>query len=225
MTNIIIGGHLGGLIGKEWNMKVRTFRELFGALNTNTEGVFRRYMIGNLQSFAIFCDGVAIDTTFFLDQNIRNKKVLIVPVLTGDGPVAAGIAVGAGANVMLSATVTTAISFKIAVFVTSTIISAAISFGISFLMSKLLDADDPEQINTSSFIFSSPENTSNQGDPVPIGYGRMRIGSNVISASISNIDRSRFDNLNENDLFSSISSNPEFSKIESKSGSFSTKIV
>lgn len=36
-----------------------------------------------------------------------------------------------------------------------------------------------------SYIFSKPVNTVAQGHPVPVGYGRMRVGSAVISLGIS----------------------------------------
>ena len=44
----------------------------------------------------------------------------------------------------------------------------------------------PTQKSTSSFIFSRPLNNITQGAPVPIGYGRLRVGSHVISSSLLN---------------------------------------
>ena len=40
-----------------------------------------------------------------------------------------------------------------------------------------------------SYIFSSPENVSQQGQVVPVGYGRVKVGSTIISVSSSNVDR------------------------------------
>ena len=39
--------------------------------------------------------------------------------------------------------------------------------------------------NKPSYIFNGSVNTSAQGYPVPVGYGRMVVGSAVISAGIS----------------------------------------
>jgi len=36
-----------------------------------------------------------------------------------------------------------------------------------------------------SFLFDGPTNTSTQGLPVPLIYGRMRVGSIVVSADLS----------------------------------------
>lgn len=39
--------------------------------------------------------------------------------------------------------------------------------------------------NKPSFIFNGAVNTTAQGHPVPIGYGRLRVGSAVISAGMA----------------------------------------
>lgn len=44
-------------------------------------------------------------------------------------------------------------------------------------------AERPE--NEPSYQFNGPVNTTSQGHPVPIGYGRLLVGSAVISAGIS----------------------------------------
>jgi hypothetical protein len=53
--------------------------------------------------------------------------------------------------------------------------------------------DDPEALNTTSFLFGQAENVSKQGVVVPVGYGRMQIGSRVISVNMFNVDRSLYD--------------------------------
>ena len=47
---------------------------------------------------------------------------------------------------------------------------------------SLSAADSPE--NGASYNFNGPVNTSAQGNPVPLLYGRMIVGSSVISAGI-----------------------------------------
>ena len=42
-------------------------------------------------------------------------------------------------------------------------------------------AHDPR----ASFLFSEPGNTSSEGAPVPLAYGRIRVGSVVVSAGIA----------------------------------------
>jgi len=50
-----------------------------------------------------------------------------------------------------------------------------------------------------SFLFSSKANTAEQGIPVPVGYGRLRVGSAVIQSTIKSYPQA-FEK--ENSLFS-----------------------
>ena len=45
-------------------------------------------------------------------------------------------------------------------------------------------------------MFSSPDNLARQGQALPLGYGRLRIGSQIVSSSVINKDLSNndFDN-------------------------------
>jgi predicted phage tail protein len=57
--------------------------------------------------------------------------------------------------------------------------------GISQLLSpvpKMKDGDRPERLP--SAVFDGPVNTTAQGNPVPVCYGRLIVGSQVISAGM-----------------------------------------
>ena len=51
------------------------------------------------------------------------------------------------------------------------------------------EADKPEQATSTSFIFQNPSNNITQGGVVPLGYGRLRIGSHLISSAVFNSRR------------------------------------
>jgi len=186
MTTIRIEGWLGELLGKKWDLKVKNFVELFSAIENNTHK-FRSFLLKNRgNSFAIFVDGELVDNKNFIFTNIRGKKVDILPVLAGaTTAIAVEIAKAVGFTAKTFA-------FEVAVFVLDTIITAVITMGISVLIAKLMAPDDPQAVNTTSFIFGSAENVSSQGQVVPVGYGRMRTGSKVISSSISTMDKKKF---------------------------------
>ncbi len=59
------------------------------------------------------------------------------------------------------------------------------------------EAKGPEAKNTTSFVFSRPLNNTTQGAPVPIGYGRLRVGSNVVSSSLLNCRITPFPSMTE----------------------------
>lgn len=64
--------------------------------------------------------------------------------------------------------------------------------GVAQMLTKTatgLDSSDSAE-NSPSYSFNGPVNTQAQGNPVPLGYGRMIIGSAVLSAGIYAQDQS-----------------------------------
>lgn len=62
--------------------------------------------------------------------------------------------------------------------------------GITGMMTKTSSGMslDSSAENTESYIFSGALNTTKQGNPVHVGYGKMVVGSQVISASLTTAD-------------------------------------
>ena len=187
MTSVSLEGRLGQIVGSHFSFKTRTLREVLDAIEANT-GKFRNYLLGNgKRMFAIFVDGKELDPVASLNTNVRNKKITIIPLLFG-------AFVASLTAAIVGAMAVTGVAAKVATFVVGTVLSAALSFGISLLISKIMKQDDPEALNTSSFLFGQAENVTKQGVVVPVGYGRMQVGSRVISVNLFNIDRSKYDN-------------------------------
>jgi len=186
MTTVNIEGHLGRVFGSVWNLQVSTFRELFSAMEANSKNL-RSYLHQNKKEYwAIFVDGERVESDKFLQSNIKDKKVKIIPILAGAAAALAGFLVA-------QLGIQSAFIVGLLEFVLTVLISAAISFGISMLMAKLLSTNDPEAMKTTSFLFTSAENTSEQGQVVPVGYGRIKVGSKVISVAASNIDKGQWE--------------------------------
>jgi predicted phage tail protein len=59
--------------------------------------------------------------------------------------------------------------------------------GVIELLSPVPKIKEPDERpeNKPSYIFNGPVNTTAQGHPVPIGYGRLRVGGGIVSAGIS----------------------------------------
>ena len=85
----------------------------------------------------------------------RNSKVEVIPLILGSAQIIIGL------------------------------ILLAISTGIQMLITKLLTPESPTDIKTVSRLFSGYENVSLRNVSIPIGYGRLKIGSIVISNDIS----------------------------------------
>ena len=61
--------------------------------------------------------------------------------------------------------------------------------GVAQLLAPKVKAENKEAVeNKPSYIFNGAVNTVAQGNPVPILYGRMRVGSQVVSAGITSND-------------------------------------
>jgi predicted phage tail protein len=193
MTTVNIEGHLGRVFGSVWNLQVSTFRELFSAMEANSKNL-RSYLHQNKKEYwAIFVDGERVESDKFLQSNIKDKKVKIIPILAGAAAALAGFLVA-------QLGIQSAFIVGLLEFVLTVLISAAISFGISMLMAKLLSTNDPEAMKTTSFLFTSAENTSEQGQVVPVGYGRIKVGSKVISVAASNIDKGQWERWRQSDF-------------------------
>jgi predicted phage tail protein len=109
----------------------------------------------------------------------------------------------------------TAGGFSSAAAVGSMAVGIAFSVGVSLLMTALTMPSAPGSNDASgqaamassggststvdsaakSYVFDNLQNDASQGQPIPIGYGRMKIGSNVIhvSRSVYSLDQ-LFDN-------------------------------
>ena len=199
MTTVSLAGRLGEIVGANFSFKTRNLREVLSAIEANT-GKFRSYLAKNgKRRFAVFVNNKEIDPDVACNIDVRNKSVLIIPVLMGAfiasataaivGAMGFSMTVAAGATIATAAT----IGGKIATFIVGTVLSAALAFGLNLLISKLMAPDDPDAAQTSSFMFGQAENITKQGVVVPVGYGRMRIGSRVVSVNLSNVDRALYD--------------------------------
>ena len=187
MTTLTIEGWLGSLLGKKWDLDVRNFVELFSALEHNTHKL-KNFLLKNKNNcFAIFVDGEQVERENFLFMDIRGTEVQILPVLAGSTTAIATKIIEA-----IGMTAET-FAFEAAVFVLDIVVQAVISMGISILIAKLMDPGDPDVVNTSSFGFGTAENVASQGQVVPVGYGRMRTGSKIISVGKSSMDKAKFE--------------------------------
>ena len=201
MTTVSLEGRLGQVVGDTFSFKTRTLKEVLTAIEANT-GKLRSYLSGNgKRYFAIFVNGKEIDPDASLNTNVQSKKVLIIPVLMGAfiGTLTAFIVGKLG--FVASAAGVMSVGMKVATFVVGTILSSALAFGMSLLIAKLMTPDDPDLANTTSFAFGQAENVSRQGVVVPVGYGRLQVGSRTISVNLFNVDRSIYNKSESGGLY------------------------
>jgi len=182
MITVKLLGELGKKFGKKHTLAISSPAEAVRALCANFPD-FEKFVISSSDrgvGYKVLSDRSQIDVDTLHDP--ASKSVTIAPVLAGAG--------GSVGKIILGATLIAASFFVpglspfVANFVFSVGVSLAIS-GVTQMLSPVPQSNGPAETQTEpSYLFNGPLNTTAQGHPVPIGYGRLLVGSAVISAGI-----------------------------------------
>ncbi len=194
MTNIFLHGKLARIFGPKFRFSICRPKDALSAIETIHEGFLGKLVELSSQGlqYSIIADNQTVEGIEGFSGKRKIKELHIVPTVYGSG--VAALAVGAVALAAGVAVGTTTLLGSILVAVAV----SAISFGIQSLLAKPPEANSPSASASSastsatskSFLFSNKENIKQQGNPVPLGYGRLRIGSAVIQESIKSYPNS-----------------------------------
>lgn len=191
MTEIFIHGKLGRKFGRKFKFAISRPKDAIAAIETIHEG-FSKELIDlgkeGQQYSIIVDDNVLISPEEFIGKR-KIKRIEIVPAIFGSGAIAYFVvsAVAYIASVYAPAYLSTLL---VAIAVT------ALSYGITALLTKPPKENDISASTSTvgatskSFLFTNKENLKQQGSPVPIGYGRLRIGSSVIQEVVKSYPNS-----------------------------------
>jgi len=160
MKKIFLYGELGKFLGKEWELEVDSVQEALWAIEANT-GKLTSFLSENSEKFGYYTfrvDDKKLSSREELESKFpkSSKEIHIMPQVAGGD-------------------------------IVNILIQVVIAVAMGFIMKALFKPPKPEEERqTRSYLFSGPENTAAQGIPVPLGYGRLRVGSVVVSASLRN---------------------------------------
>lgn len=194
MKTIVLNGQLGKLFGKRHRLSVATAAEAVRALVANHPGIERLLIETKGVGYRIRTDAdLALKE---LHHPAGGGRITITPVIMGAGGNGFGqILLGAAIIGAAFLTGGAALAFAPTVgLVTTTLGSLALGIGASLILGGVAQmisptpkaeqpAERPE--NMPSYTFNGPVNTTAQGQPVPVGYGRLIVGGAVISAGIT----------------------------------------
>lgn len=181
LREIRLYGKMGARFGRSFRLAVNSPAEAMQALGAMLPG-FREYMYGAKDQgirFAVFVGKTNIGEDE-VSNLVGNNSIRIAPVIEGAKSPFVQIVVG---TVLMVA----------AFFVPNPMVASALfSMGASMVLGGIIQlltpvpkkqsAGDKEDPN---YSFNGPVNTTAQGHPVPLLYGRMKVGSAVISAGIT----------------------------------------
>jgi len=191
MTTIRLDGPLGKLFGKIHHRLIRTTGEAGRALAATIPG-FEAYMKSSKArglTYAVFRgkENIGQDD---LDYPHTGREIRIVPVIMGSKKAGALQTILGAVLVVVGVLVSTFTSWTVA----GVGVGAAITgLGASMMAGGVIQMLSPQPgglaskqdaDNRASYAFGGVTNTAAQGYPVPVGYGRRRIGGAVISAGI-----------------------------------------
>lgn len=182
MTQIELGGVLGRTFGKKHQRIISTIHEATRALAATIPG-FEKFMITSQQrglTYAVFKGkkNIGIDDLGF---PVTGEVIRVVPVVMGSkrGGILQTIL---GAVLVVVGVITYAYGG-----------AALVAGGVGMMAGGIVQMLSPQPAglsskqdadNKASYAFGSITNTAAQGYPVPLGYGKRRIGGAIISAGI-----------------------------------------
>ncbi|MFD1556041.1 tail assembly protein [Paraburkholderia silviterrae] len=177
LRTIRLYGVLGARFGRVHRLAVRSTSEAMRALGVVLPG-FRQFMARSREqglTFAVFVgkQNLARDE---LEYPVGPEEIRVAPVLVGSK------------RGGLFQTILGAALVVVGVF---TQMPTLIGLGASMALGGVVQMLSPQTgglagvaNNGTSYYFNGPVNSAAQGEPVPIVYGRMVVGSKVISSGI-----------------------------------------
>lgn len=210
MTSIYLHGQLGKELGEKWDLNVDSVAEAISAIDANT-GKLINFIQSKLQDKIAY--NIVVDEEEISEEDLLcktpKKEIHITPVIEGAKggfmKIIAGIALIAapylaatmlgGAGLVTTAGMTAATAAGASTFAMygglsffgNMVVGLGLSLvmgGITDLMTKTPSMGEAKQ--TQSYLFQGNVNNQLQGQAVPIGYGRLRVGSQVIGLYQSN---------------------------------------
>lgn len=165
MKKVFLHGELGARFGEEWDLDVDSPCEAISALFANRQEI--EIYLNKKQKEGIIYGIKKLPSGEFIRQEDYSlpmrKNIHIFPVPQGS------------ANFVVSLVTLAA--------------TTAASMYISKKIAESMERDDKTLVTqTQSFIFEGGKNRTQQGSAIPVGYGRMLVGSNVISSCVANYD-------------------------------------
>lgn len=181
MTKINLHGLLAFEFGDSFELLLKRPKDIFYAIDANRKNFHKRIIELSIQGchYSIVVDGMDIKDLKEFEIKKQPKTIDLVPVVIGSGSSGGGVFAALGV---------------VAMFIPGLqgVGIALIGMGVSMMLAPKQDntVEPPKAaIGTASainqsFYFSNIANVAQQGSPVPVGYGRLRVGSSVIHSSV-----------------------------------------
>ena len=206
LTKITFHGNLAKALGrKDFELKIDSVAEGLKAVDVISKRSLSKAILENEKQnikYKILTDEKPLFSEDVNDiEKVKNsemfvskkyKTIDIVPVLEGAGDDSKDLALIIGGGLLFG------IGFAMESSTMMMIGAFAFLTGMSNLLAEPPEFEDfreIQQVNKKeSYLFNGPVNTYNPGGPVPVGYGRVMVGSLTIAYSHKHGDRLIYNN-------------------------------
>lgn len=202
LRKVKLYGDLGEKFGKEFMLDVNTPHQAVRLLSANFKD-FAPYLIKNSEpGYHVIVGSNSVGEKELLNPAFGDQEIKIIPVVQGSGDDGMFQIVLGAALIMWSAGILGATPGSLGIdafgltagqaFTVNSFASnlgwALVFGGVSQMLFSPPEASTPQANerpeNKPSYLFDGPVNTVRQGNAVPVGYGRLMVGSQVISAGL-----------------------------------------
>jgi predicted phage tail protein len=188
MITVNLHGHLKDSFGTGHQFAVNTLSDVLKALDANFDD-FTPQIVKDERRYSIVVDHkVDYGSEEMIPAPIgTNSEVDIIPYIEGSGG-SGGWQVVAGVLLIAAGFIFTGATLGALTVPGGMMVSAGIGLiigGVATLLAPDQEVQDDDTATKGS-SFKNAKNLIGQGYPVPIGYGQLRIGSNLISAFFTN---------------------------------------
>lgn len=210
MTNVYLYGELRNKFGEEFKFNISSPKEAFLAINSNRKGFLDEVKKLAMQGihYRIIVDDQVIQNPKEIEIQKAPKEIHVVPIVWGAGKNGALIAVGlaltiatagaagflgAGFSSVLGGIGSTTVMGAAGAGSFSALGTALFSIGVGIALQGVMgllfpppkpDFNQEVQAGGKSYLFGNKPSNTSQGQAVPVGYGRLKIGSSQISAGV-----------------------------------------
>jgi predicted phage tail protein len=197
MKEIFLHGILAKEFGSEFKIQIPKPKDCIKALDANLNNFINR--INDLASqgfhYTIIVDNKKIQDIQELEIQNNFIRIDLVPLIVGSGAIVGGIILtgvaslgGAASAAAMTVFLGTGVGSMVATLVGGLVLTA-VTMGLQMLMQdKNKNTVNAAKSTTTavkeSFDFSNKANVANQGSSIPIGYGRLKVGSQVIQYTV-----------------------------------------
>lgn len=163
MTEIHLHGILGKKYGKVHKIALKKPRDVLFALEANYDDFLRdlKNLYQKNVCYAMIVDNELAEKNSTILNKKNVKRLDFVPIISGSGPAAI---------------------FMVIVSVATAYYNYVQAGKVEY--PKIPGASSATTANNRSLAFSNRENVTEQGNPVPLVYGRMRVGAAVVQTSV-----------------------------------------